>query len=325
MSIKRIIVCIVLASVAITIIVGLNYLVIPFRSLLWNELSDFGHFPLFAVVALALFGIIVNLPGTRQRRRQTQYLLAFAAVLVAGALSEFSQVTGPRDADAWDLARNVSGSLVALMILATFDSRMTGSGAWKKPAFRNGLRAAAIILLLANFAPVAIRAEAYRQRAARMPVLHSFDSPWELIFMDAYGATIELVPPPKDWVDNDNRLVGKLTFHPGRFPGVNFREPYPDWSPYRYLDLKLYSEQDEDVDVVIRIDDMHSDYVYEDRFNKQMTLGPGWNSLRISLEEVRSDPKERELDMTAIARVILFVVRPEEPISLYLVDMKLEP
>ncbi len=322
---KRIMVALAFAALAVALVVGLHYANIPLNSLLWQELKNFGHVPVFAAVALALFGIFVNMPGTSRIRREFQYLLAFAALMGAGALSEYTQIVGPRDADLWDLVRDVSGGLCALGILASFDSRLSCPGPLNRSGFRWGMRVVAAILLLANLTPVAIRAESYRRRAARMPALYRFDSRWELMFTKPNGAKIEIVPSPAGWAGKENRQVGRMTFGPYRFPGVIFVEPYSDWSPYRYLDLELYSENDQTIDLVLRIDDVHCNDFVEDRFNKRMKLSPGAHSLHIPLDEVREAPEKRELDLTAIKAMILFAVRPEKGTRLYIADMKLGP
>lgn len=322
---KKIIISLACAALASALVVGLNYAVIPFDSLLWQELKNFGHMPVFALVALALFGIAVNLPGTSRMRRGIQYLLAFAALVVAGALSESTQIVGPRDADLWDFCRDISGGLCALAMLASFDRRLSLRAALKRPGWRHGLRVVAVVVLLANFVPVAIWVESYRRRAARMPALYHFDSQWELMFTKANGAKLEIVSSPSGWDEMDNRRVGRMTFGPYRYPGIIFREPYKDWSPYRYLDMELYSEYDGVIDVVLRIDDMHCSDFVEDRFNKRMKLAPGSHSLRIPLEEVRSAPEKREFDLAAVKAMILFAVRPEKGTKLYIAEMKLEP
>jgi hypothetical protein len=325
MMFKRIMVSVAFAALAAILVVGLNYVVIPLDSLLWQELKNFGHVPLFVLVALALFGFFVNLPGTSGVRREYQYLLAFAALLGAGALSEYTQMIGPRDADLWDLERDISGGACALMIMASFDGRLAGRGLMKRSLFRHGLRIVAALLVLVNLVPVAIWAESYRRRAMRMPALYRLESQWDLMFTEANGAKLEIVPAPDGWAGKEDRQVGRITFGPYRFPGVIFKEPYPDWSDYGHLALDLYSEEDRVIDLVLRIDDEHCNDFVEDRFNWRMKLPPGRHSLRISLEEVRSAPEDRELDLTAIKAMILFAVVPEKGTRLYLAGMKLEP
>jgi hypothetical protein len=158
-----------------------------------------------------------------------------------------------------------------------------------------------------------------------MPALYRMDSQWDLMFAEANGAKLEIVPSPEGWSGMEGRQVGRITFGPYRFPGVIFKEPYPDWSSYRYLDLDLYSEHDQTIDLVLRIDDQHCNDFVEDRFNKRMKLPPGHHSLRIPLDEVRSAPRDREFDLTAIKAMILFAVRPEKGTRLYLAEMKLGP
>jgi VanZ family protein len=290
----------------------------------WRELNNFGHVPLFGIIALSMFATFLNLPGIRARRRTTIYLLTLAAVLLLAAVSEWMQVYGPRDADLGDFVRDLAGAVCALSILATFDGKLLEQEPWKRQRFRRMVRAAAATLLLVAFIPVAMWMESYRRRSARMPMLMRFDSRWELRFIEHNGAELQLAPPPGEWEQIARDRVGKVTFAAGRFPGLVFREPYPDWTPYTYFSLDLYSELDRPMDIVLRIDDAHSNKWVEDRFNLRMTLQPGANLIRFPLEEMRTAPKTRKMDLSAVSMMVLFAVRPEEPCTLYLADMKLE-
>jgi hypothetical protein len=235
------------------------------------------------------------------------------------------QLHGPRDADLWDFAKDVAGALCALAILSTFDGSMAVLKPWARRSFRKSVRIAAVILLLITFIPVAIWLESYRRRSAQMPMLMRFGSAWELKFVERNGVGLQLAPPPSGWKEIARSRVGKIFFFPGSsFPGLVFREPYPDWTPYRYFSLDLYSELKRPVDIVLRIDDIHADRYVEDRFNRRVTLQPGANLIRFPLEDVRQAPEAREMDLSAISMMVLFAVRPDEPFTLYVADMKLE-
>jgi hypothetical protein len=312
------------AALVAGLLLALHLTTVTATSFLWRALNNFGHVPLFGAVALLIWAMFLNLPGIRTRGRTTIYLLTFASALLLAAGSEGMQVHGPRDADFWDFARDVAGGLCALALLASFDGALREQAPWKRRNFRRMVRAGVAILLLIAFIPVAIWLESYRRRSAQMPMLMRFDSGWELKFVDANGAWLELVPTPGGWVEMERERVGKVSFSALRFPGMIFREPYPDWTPYSYFSLDLYSELSHPADIVLRIDDAYADQYVEDRFNLRMTLQPGANLIRIPLEEVRTAPLKRTMDLSAIKMMVLFAVRPEEPIAIYVADMKLE-
>jgi hypothetical protein len=100
-------------------------------------------------------------------------------------------------------------------------------------------------------------------------------------------------------------------------------EPHPDWREFRHLDLDLFLDGTREAALVVRIDDLHHNNEYDDRFNRRFNLQPGPNHIRIPLADVRDAPKERQLAMDEIACWLLFAVRPEHPVVLYLADLEL--
>jgi hypothetical protein len=312
------------AALTACLFLSLHFTAITSNSYLWQQLKDFGHAPLFGTIALSIFATFINLPGIRTRRRTTIYLLTLIASLLLGVTSELMQLSGPRDADLLDLARDVAGALCALALLATFDGALLEQEPWKRRSFRRMVRAGAAILMLVAFIPVAIWMESYRRRSAQMPMLMRFDSAWELRFVEPNGAELQLVPPPSGWQGADRQRVGKVTFAAGRFPGLIFREPYPDWTAYSYFSLELFSALDRPVDIVLRIDDANANHQVEDRFNLRVTLQPGPNLIRFPLDDMRTAPEIRTMDLSAVGMMVLFAVHPEEPFIIYVADMKLE-
>jgi len=324
MPILRIMAALFFAVLAAGLFLAIQFIDVTSNSYLWQALKNFGHAPIFGIIALSIFATFINLPGLRSRRRTTIYLLTIAVALLLAAASEGMQMYGPRDADIWDFARDVAGALCALALLATFDGALLEQEPWKRRSCRWMVRAGAAILLLVTFMPVAIWAESYRRRSAQMPMLMRFDSGWEMRFVEPNGAKLELAPPPAGWEGAARELVGKVTFPAGRFPGLVFREPYPDWRPYSHFSLDLYLEGDRPADILLRIDDAHANNEVTDRFNLRVTLQPGANVIGFPLQEVRRAPKTRTMDLSAISMMVLFAVHPKEEFVIYVADMKLE-
>lgn len=300
----------------------LGYLQSPSRALFWRELMNLGHVPLFAVVSLALLGLFRSV---RRGRPDWDYALALAGGLALGFTSEWIQLYGERDADLWDFLRNVAGVLSSLALAASLDPRLRPLRPWKRPGLRVFLRVLAVLLVFAALVPVLIWAEAYRQRWARMPVLYHFDSSWERRFMEPRYAGLELVAPPPEWAGTERRRVGKLVFYTAHYPRLILLEPYPDWRGHGYLALDLFLEGDQPFPLNLRIDDWVHLGHYTDRYQTRIVLEPGVNRMRIPLREIRLAPQGREMEMDRIYALVLFGIRPPEPVTLYLADLRLEP
>jgi hypothetical protein len=298
----------------------LGHLRAPAETLLWGELMNFGHVLLFAVLASCMLGLCLGLFGESFPRHRL-YLVAMAWALVLGGAGEAVQVFGERDVDVWDFVRNAIGAGSALAVWASVDRGIGLAPAW--PRWRKHLRLLAVAAVLLAFAPVVVTAEAYRRMNERAPVLFRFDSALELLFVRPRDATLELVRAPQDWSGFAGRRVGLLTFEPSRYPGLAIFEFHHDWERYGFLDWDLFLPGSDGVEVILRIDDVHSDGRYKDRFNVKVPLQPGPNRLRIPLAEVRVAPESRGMDMSAIQAVILYVVRPEAPLRLLIGDLKL--
>jgi hypothetical protein len=93
----------------------------------------------------------------------------------------------------------------------------------------------------------------------------------------------------------------------GTFPGVAWERPAPDWRGFDSLVLDLANPGTEVLVLSLRIEDMHHDLGFADRFNRRITLEPGIrHQACIPLPAIENAPRNREMDLSAIARVMLF-------------------
>jgi hypothetical protein len=292
----------------------------PGQSLLWGQLMNFGHVPLFAMVASCVLGLCLGLLGDGLPRHRV-YVVALAWSFVLAGASEAVQVLGSRNVEVLDFLRNGIGAAGALAVWASVDRHVELGAAW--PRWRTWLPLLALATVLSTLVPVAMMAESYRRMDGRFPVLFRFDSMLELPFVREYDASLELVRAPEAWDGYAGRRVGRATFRPARYPTLAISELRGEWEAYRFLEWDLFLEGDRGIDVILRIDDLDTGGCYKDRFNVKIPLRPGPNRLRVSLDEVREAPEQREMDMAAIRSIMLFVVRPETPVLLYLADLRL--
>lgn len=261
-------------------------------------LQDSCHAPAFA--ALALIGFLLL------ARRSTPEAFSLRAALarclglitltvILGAATEGLQWLLGRDADPNDVLRDLTGSAVTAS-LWLFISLSSIPG----PAAR-AARALAVIACMGALAywgsPLLECARAYWSRSAEFPVLARFHGDRDLYFVTTRVRDARIVPPG----------ALRLVLDSGPWPGVTLDEPVPDWSPYRTLALDVSNPGTTALPLQLRVDDRTHNGQFDDRFNTTFALPPGARqTLRISLETIARGPRARRMDLSHIARLILF-------------------
>lgn len=303
-------------AIVVLIMLGQAVLPAPGDSILWKTVLDAGHVPLFGLFAYVVLRWSRRARPWTGRSGLRPYLVAFLAVAAMGAATEGIQTLGSRDADAADLARNLMGGAAALILAATADRELAPGGR----RVRSLLVPGAAVLLGVSLLPLGQVALSYYQRNRDFPRLLDFQGAWGHRFLQTRDARIELR------AEADTGRPGmRLTFLPARYPALLVREPYPDWRAYVDLACEILSENEEPLDLVLRIHDSHHDNSYADRFNQTLCVEPGLNRFLIPLQEVRDGPAERSLDLAHVAGIALFAVSPARPVTIHLREMTLEP
>jgi hypothetical protein len=160
------------------------------------------------------------------------------------------------------------------------------------------------------------------QRNFAAPMLVSFDAPWEQRIRSINDRTqLSIVRPPADW--KHSSLVGKLTFGLATYPGISFPNIYSDWSAYSTLALAVYSEQRQTEVLHLRVHDTQHNQRYSDRYNQAINIAPGLNLIEVDLNKVKNSPKSRELDLSRIVTIGLFMTKLKNPVTLYIDDISL--
>lgn len=259
-----------------------------------RTIENSGHTPLFLIGTLLLIGILrhdFRLEGGR--------LYAIAGVLGTGAglLSEVIQKPLRRDASWEDVFADAVGVICALALHAALDRR-------------NALRAPGRGALLVVFAvgiciflmPIVNMTLAYMHRSKHFPVIATFDSPIQQLWVVGYGVNREV---------RDGAL--EVRFVSKRFPGIAFFEPVADWSRFQTLVIDVENPEDEVLNLGLHIYDegRHRGRRYADRFNRSFQLAAGERRvIRVPLEDIRRGPKDRLMNMTRISNVTLLRSEP---------------
>ena len=286
--------------------------------MLWAEIQNAGHAPAFGVFAIALLVLLRNNMLRYRHAQSIYYLLSLGISVVTGTAIEIIQYLMQRDAEFIDVVHDLLGAASFLGVYFTIDSRITCWTKSTRVTIRHIVRVVSLMIFTSAFISLSLCGTAYFMRNQEFPQIFNCGSLWSDQFIKLQGATLTKVPPPVGWTDLKQSQVSRLCLGASEYPGLTIEEPYPDWSLYETFCVDLFSDSQDTVFLALRIDDLHHNYRYDDRYNSRWVLVPGINSIRIPLEKVREAPIERKTDMKSIRRIILFAHQPKSPVIVYL-------
>jgi hypothetical protein len=295
----------------------------PALTLLETEALNAGHAILYAVLAMLVLQVF-RIGSTRR-----PFAWAGTLIVVVGALTEVAQIGSGRRAEWQDFARNCLGGAAGLLLAYAFPLRRGTSSAGQELQAASSRRRVAVLVMVVllfaiSFARLAMVSAAYLGRERAFPVICDFRASWTATFVRPSGALLEVVDAPAAWGGSSRGKVGRVTILPGEFPGLILNELHPDWHGYSRFVMEIFSESKDPVKLVLRVHDRQHDEDFYDRFNRQFSIAPGSNRISVPLEEIRTAPKSREMDMKRIQTAVLFSVGPSEPFVFYVGSIRLE-
>lgn len=115
----------------------------------------------------------------------------------------------------------------------------------------------------------------------------------------------------------------KMELYPSSYPGITLNKFNPDWSKRTTLKFDIYNQEKISLRLTIRIDDT-KDPSYGNRYNHTFILGPGFNYISIPLKSLYTSGTNRNVNLTDVQQIILFLSSPEEKRVIYLDNVRLE-
>lgn len=296
---------------------------IPTRTLLQSTLLDAAHVPAYGLFAWITLWRARRAPRWSRSGRRRPYLVALLLTVAVGTLTELSQVLDRRDASVADGARNLAGAGAALLLALALESwpRLT---ARRRRLARGVLATTAAALLLLSLRPVATVVRCYRQRQASFPQLCDFHARWQQAFLGLEHAAVRSVDAPASWQAHRGQRVARISMWAGATPALILREVQPDWTGYDRLVFEVFADSLRPHEVELRIDDIHHDNQYSDRFNRTLFIRPGATRFEIPLGDVEQAPRTRKLDLRHVRSLTLFLQQPARTYALHLDAFRLE-
>jgi hypothetical protein len=244
--------------------------------------------------------------------RQCVEVLLLALLLGAG--TELLQACIGREATWQDLGNDLLGCLLVLVFTAQLKTKLRLWQLWL-------LRIPVLLIVgwvVLPFLKVAVDDLVAKQQ---FPLLSGFETPLEL----------------GRWGGNSSRRLDRQFIYSGaaslrvdlntdRYSGLTLKHFPGDWSRHRALRFQLYNPQAEEFELHFRIHDQQhreNNNRYTDRFNTSLLLQPGWTELEFPLATVARAPRGRQMDLSKIAGIVLFVGKLDEPRTFYLDDVEL--
>ncbi|WP_331351452.1 VanZ family protein [Cellvibrio sp. UBA7671] len=262
-----------------------------FSSLLLKNVWNFGHIIFFAVLML-LVQAFKPLAHWRQ-----WFLVTIVAIVIGGAIELVQHFVG-RNTSVDDVLHNVFGVWLGLF--------------WgQKPTRRVWLlRFISVMCVLPSLWSVLDAAWGDVVMRQQFPLVNSFESRHEMQQVQA-GAARATVRQSDSVVRHGHRSLSVI-LSTEKYAGISLLGPYGDWSGYQFLTMDFYNPEAERLELVIKISDYQHDSgrnLHGDRFNYPVVLMTGWNHVRIDLNELRSAPAGRDMQMDKITGFTVFALQ----------------
>jgi len=285
----------------------------PVDTEFWRTCMDVSHLPLFALFTFCVYPFVADRDWPHAKKCRTAFGVA-AAVSIG---VEWTQPLVGRSQSVVDQVYGLAGAGLALAWL------------WLWPRRKEGqvmlvLTALTLVAGALTAGPVWRKDRVRRLRAALFPVLGEFERVEEtqLWRPNYYSYTGEGHYDLVDSFVSQGKFALEVDASVGGWPGVDYDAGDADWSGYDYLALDLYNPASEFI-LRLRIDDDGDCSAYDLRFNLETLMEPGWNRLVIPTRDIRNGPAERQLNLRAIRRLVLFISDADAPRKFFLDNVRL--
>ena len=280
----------------------------PVSGRIAGAIMDLCHGPLFAVLAAVMCW------STRDSSRlppKWRGLLIWFLLSAFGLFAEALQGWVSRHPSWQDAVANMLGAAAGVLWMQS-----------KLPSPQKAItRFLAALLLLGSAAyPLVILADALQQHR-QLPLLASFETPWELTRWSVRDCELKRVRAHA----TDGAWAIRIDMQTEVYPGVEYAEVPRDWTPYRELALDVTLDHPQSLSLIIKIYDEAHNQETTDRFHHVAELKKGMNVIRIALKDVENAPYKRRMDLSRIRVLQLFCVRPPAPARVYVDNIRLVP
>ncbi len=275
-----------------------------------------GHFVLFATIVFFILQVDFI-------AKQKWFHLFVATGIFSswfGVATEAIQLLVGRDFEFVDIGNDIIGGYAGF--LATRLVLLSRQHSSHKKALQLTYTLGFILLALLGTRKVTTALLDNQNIQSSFPVLSDFETEFEMARWDYRSAILSISASPKPNASDSM----KVEFQPDRYPDITLKDFIKDWSNYHSIHFSLFNSQSEPIEMELKVyDEQHliGGYRYNDRFNRQIVLQPGWNKFSFLLAAIKQSPKNRQMDLTSISSFSLFMVDLKQDTTIYLDDLYL--
>lgn len=268
---------------------------------LYHKLWDAGHILFFALAGLAL-------ALSLQRPTAGQWLAVNLAALAVAIAIEVIQRSVGRDFYWADLLHDMAGFWLGAL--------------WRQPPARHIwlMRSAALLLTLPLLWSIVQSARLQWWVYHQFPVIADFESGIELLRTSGDIAR-------QTHTVRHGRQALAIRLHRTRYSGASIERLLGDWRGYHALAMDIFNPDPTPLILTLRVADRDhtlGSNDYHDRFNRQLTINPGWNAIALPLTEIANAPRDRQLNLQQITDLTLFSVDTPAPRTIIWDHIRLE-
>jgi VanZ family protein len=296
---------------------------------LQRAIKNAAHGPLFALLAIVVLQLLRR--AAPDIPTFSVYGATWLVTVALGALTEFAQaLTGSRHAEWLDWFYDVAGATSGLALFTYFDSAITVSRMVKRASVMLGIVSMSIVIV-----PVALAVMNVYQRNAQLPALVTWEREVGHHFLAMTHVVSKVVNVPSEWAHQTTELA--LHVLPAvadtngdavteRWPGIALEEPWGRWNEYTALAIDVVNPNDVELRLHIRINDQQHSGQFADRFNRSVGIAPRARVvIELSLADIAQAPVSRVMDMSNIAKLVLFQDGKHDVLPFYVCHLRLIP
>lgn len=278
---------------------------------LYQAIWNLGHLVFFLLLTwLLLTQTILN------KKKWLIMLLASVSVsLVLGGLIEVAQYSIGRYMELQDLLLDVLGGVLGFLVVAS------GLPQARRPVWLNSsliyYSLVTAVILMALYPVFKIVLDGFHIKA-NLPIVANFESEaelgrWGMKHVSHFEIDEQL------FSEGESSLFVQYT--QGEYPAVTLEYLAANWLSYVNFNFSIHNDQQDELLIELKIfDRVHrqNGYAYDDRYNQELLLKPGWNEFQIPLIKIYKAPLNRDMDLQEMSGISLFINKPDEPKSIHL-------
>ena len=279
---------------------------------IYKEIWDLGHIILFASISY----LIINTYFFNKKPSLRYLLILILLSGTLGGLIEIFQIFVGRNFEIKDIVSDVAGAVIGFIIATYLDAKYIYNKKYLS------ILAILLLVLISSRSLISVTIDEIYMRSD-FPNLATYSNPFNLSRWDINKAQISR----SDQNSEAGTQLLSVKFLPAKYPDITLQHFVRNWSGYNFITFKVFNAQKNNINIEFKIYDRNhiaNGYTYDDRFNMKLNLNNGWNDINVSLSKVINAPKDREMDITSIKSISLFLIDVTKPVNIYLSDIKLK-